>query len=67
MSSTGNRSQPNQTRVAGRPAEEPQPGQAPARPGATHQENRDHNKHNRANPDNPNHKPEPHAPAEEKR
>ena len=64
MSSTGNRSQPNQTRVAGRPADEPEPERAPARPGATHQENRDHNKPNRANPD---HQPQRHTPAEEKR
>jgi hypothetical protein len=64
MSSTGNRRNPNQTRIAGHPAEPPQAA-PPAPAGRTHQESRDHNKHNRSGED-PSHKPQRHNPAEEK-
>jgi len=72
VSSTGNRSNPNETRVAGR-----RDGQDPqARANAsgtpetgrqgdeTHQETREHNKHNE--PGQSGHKPQKHSPAQEK-
>ncbi len=73
MSSTGNRSNPNETRVAGHHDKQgdqahthaggkPDIGQ---QGGASHQESRDHNKHN--NPDQSGHKPQQHSPAQEKR
>ncbi|KLK91981.1 hypothetical protein AA309_16255 [Microvirga vignae] len=72
MSSTGNRSNPNETRVAGR--REGQDDQAhtnaSGKPdigrqgGATHQETREHNKHNE--PGQSGHKPQKHSPPQEK-
>ncbi len=71
MSSTGNRSNPNETRIKGH-----QEGQDQAHTnasgapeigqhgGATHQESRDHNKHN--NSEQSGHKPQQHSPAQEK-
>jgi len=72
MSSTGNRSNPNQTRVEGHPDQpdrqahtnasgEPETGR---HGGATHQETREHNKHNHQGQSG--HKPQKHSPAEEK-
>jgi len=71
MSSTGNRSNPNETRVAGHQDKSQSHGSAGSRPdigkqgGTTHQESRDHNKHN--NPGQSGHKPQQHHPAQEKR
>jgi hypothetical protein len=71
MSSTGNRSNPNETRVAGHRENDQAHGSASGRPdiskqgGATHQESRDHNKHNNAGQSG--HKPQQHSPAQEKR
>jgi len=68
MSSTGNRSNPNETRVAGH--SESDQANASGKPdirkqgGATHQESRDHNKHNNAGQSG--HKPQQHSPAQEK-
>ena len=64
MSSKGNRSNPNQTRVSGQPSELQQSTGSPAK-GGTHQESRDHHKHN--NPGQEGHKPQRHTPAQEKR
>ncbi len=68
MSNTGNRSNPNQTRVSGHADEAPAsggPAQGEAHPeGKLHQESRDHNKHN--NPGQEGHKPQKHTPAQEK-
>ncbi len=73
MSTTGNRSNPNQTRVDGRQDEQGNQAHVNAsgepdigrQGGATHQESRDHNKHN--NPGQSGHKPQKHSPEEEKR
>ncbi|WP_262298543.1 hypothetical protein [Microvirga sesbaniae] len=75
MSSTGNRSHPNETRIAGRPKDDKAHGDAGGKPefdkpeigkqgGATHQESRDHNKHNNAAQSG--HAPQKHSPAQEK-
>ena len=70
MSSTGNRSNPNQTRVAGHQEHDEPNVNASGTPdigqqgGATHQESRDHNKHN--NSGQSGHKPQQHSPAQEK-
>ncbi|MBQ0824108.1 hypothetical protein HPT29_002595 [Microvirga terrae] len=70
MSSTGNRSNPNETRIGGRPETNEARGDAGAKPdigrqgGATHQESRDHNKHNKAGQSG--HAPQKHSPAQEK-
>ena len=64
MSTKGNRSNTNQTRVAGHPSEpQQQPGGSST--GGNHQESRDHHKHN--NPGQEGHKPQKHTPAQEKR
>ena len=71
MSSTGNRSNPNQTRIEGQ-QDQGDGGHANAsgkpeigrQGGATHQETREHNKHN--HPGQSGHKPQKHSPAEEK-
>lgn len=72
MSSTGNRSNPNQTRVDGHQGGRDEQANVNAsgtpeigqQGGATHQESRDHNKHNDAG--QVGHKPQKHGPAEEK-
>jgi hypothetical protein len=70
MSSTGNRSNPNQTRIAGHREHDEPSVNASGKPdigkqgGATHQESRDHNKHNNAGQSG--HKPQHHSPAQEK-
>jgi hypothetical protein len=70
MSSTGNRSNPNETRVAGHQDSHQAHVNASGKPdtgkqgGETHQESRDHNKHN--NPGQTGHKPQSHDPAQEK-
>jgi hypothetical protein len=70
MSSTGNRSNPNQTRIAGHQEHDEPSANASGRPeigkqsDATHQEGRDHNKHN--NSGQSGHKPQQHSPAQEK-
>jgi hypothetical protein len=70
MSSNGNRSNPNETRVAGRQENDQAHVNASGQPdigkqgGATHQETRDHNKHNNAGQSG--HKPQQHSPAQEK-
>jgi hypothetical protein len=78
MSTTGNRSNPNQTRLEGRQdgggdrahanasgkSEIGRQGGAGQGAGATHQETREHNKHNHAGQSG--HKPQKHNPAEEK-
>jgi len=72
MSSTGNRSHPNQTRVQGQQDGHQNQGNTndSGQPdigrggGLSHQESRDHNKHN--NPGQSGHKPQHHGPAEEK-
>jgi hypothetical protein len=70
MSSTGNRSNPNETRVAGHQGNSPVHGSAGSKPdigkqgGASHQESRDHNKHN--TPGQSGHKPQHHHPEQEK-
>jgi hypothetical protein len=70
MSSTGNRSNPNQTRIAGHQDQDQSNVNASGKPeigqqgGATHQESRDHNKHN--NSGQSGHKPQQHSPAQEK-
>jgi hypothetical protein len=65
MSSRGNRSNPNETRISGQPATPHDTSGVPADREGTHQESRDHNKHN--NPGQAGHKPQRHSPAEEKR
>ncbi len=73
MSSTGNRSNPNETRVSGtsggqdRQAHKNASGTSEIgrQGGATHQETREHNKHNE--PGQSGHKPQKHGPAQEKR
>ena len=71
MSSTGNRSNPNQTRIAGHQEHDQSNAGASGKPdmgkqgGASHQESRDHNKHN--NSGQSGHKPQQHSPAQEKR
>jgi hypothetical protein len=65
MSSRGNRSNPNATRISGQPGASPDRSGVPADPKGTHQESRDHNKHD--NPGQAGHKPQRHSPAEEKR
>jgi hypothetical protein len=70
MSSTGNRSNPNQTRIAGHQEHDEPNADAGGKPeigqqgGATHQESRDHNKHNTSGQSG--HKPQQHSPAQEK-
>jgi len=70
MSSTGNRSNPNETRIAGHQENDEAHTGSGGKPdigkqgGATHQESRDHNKHN--NPGQSGHKPQQHSPAQEK-
>jgi hypothetical protein len=70
MSSTGNRSNPNETRVAGHQENDQAQVNASGKPdigkqgGATHQESRDHNEHNNAGQGG--HKPQQHSPAQEK-
>ena len=68
MSTKGNRSNPNQTRVEGHREGDGAPAQGSGQPGrqggATHQETREHNKHNHAG--QTGHKPQKHGPAEEK-
>ncbi len=71
MSSKGNRSNPNQTRLDGHPESgggaQANAGGTPEigrQGGGTHQETREHNKHN--NPGQSGHKPQKHSPAEEK-
>jgi hypothetical protein len=66
VSSTGNRSNPNHTRISGQPD-----NSAPAAGddhqggiGGKHQESRDHHKHN--NPGQTGHKPQRHGGGEEK-
>jgi len=72
MSSTGNRSNPNETRMSGHPdgrnrqdhtgaSGTPEIGR---QGGITHQETREHNKHNE--PGQSGHKPQKHSPAQEK-
>ena len=72
MSSTGNRSNPNETRIAGQTDQQgdqphtnasgtPETGR---QGGEAHQESRDHNKHNNAGQSG--HKPQQHSPAQEK-
>ncbi len=72
MSSTGNRSNPNQTRIAGHQDQDQSNVNASGKPeigqlgGATHQESRDHNKH--INSGLSGHKPQTHhSPDEETR
>ncbi|MBB3017051.1 hypothetical protein FHR70_000091 [Microvirga lupini] len=70
MSSTGNRSNPNQTRIAGHQEHDRPNVGTGGKPGigkqggASHQESRDHNKHNDSGQDG--HKPQQHSPAQEK-
>jgi hypothetical protein len=70
MSSTGNRSNPNQTRISGRQEHDDPNPNASGKPeigqqgGATHQESREHNKHNDAGQSG--HKPQQPGPAQEK-
>jgi hypothetical protein len=72
MSSKGNRSQPNETRISGHTDHEnaqanPNTGGQPQigrQGGATHQESRDHNKHN--DPGQSGHKPQQPKPSQEK-
>jgi hypothetical protein len=70
MSSTGNRSNPNETRMAGHREEHHTDTNASGKPGigrrggATHQETREHNKHN--DPGQSGHKPQKHSPSQEK-
>ncbi len=70
MSSTGNRSNPNETRIAGHQESDQAQVDASGKPeigkqgGATHQESRDYNKHNNAGQSG--HKPQQHSPAQEK-
>ncbi|MEE1656818.1 hypothetical protein VB618_11475 [Microvirga sp. CF3062] len=70
MSSTGNRSNPNHTRIAGHQGQDEPNVNASGKPdigrqgGATHQESRDHNKHN--NSGQSGHKPQQHRPEQEK-
>ena len=70
MSSTGNRSNPNETRIAGHQESDQAQVDASGKAeigkqgGATHQESRDHNKHNNAGQSG--HKPQQHSPAQEK-
>jgi hypothetical protein len=63
MSSTGNRGNPNLTRVQGR-QDDSGKSDIGRGSGPSHQESRDHNKHN--NPGQSGHKPQQHNPAEEK-
>jgi hypothetical protein len=72
MSSKGNRSNPNETRISGHPDNQGDQAHANAsgtpevgrQGGETHQESRDHNKHNNAGQSG--HKPQQHSPAQEK-
>ena len=72
MSSTGNRSNPNETRMSGRPDGRNRQDHTDAsgtpeigrQGGITHQETREHNKHNE--PGQSGHKPQKHSPAQEK-
>lgn len=70
MSTKGNRSNPNQTRIEGHQDSDAGHGNGSGaseigrQSGATHQETRDHNKHNHAGQSG--HKPQKHNPAEEK-
>jgi len=72
MSSKGNRSNPNETRISGRSDNQGDQAHANAsgtpeigrQGGATHQESRDHNKHN--NGGQSGHKPQQHSPEQEK-
>ena len=70
MSSTGNRSNPNETRISGHQEDDKPQVNASGKPdigkqgGATHQESRDHNKHNHSGQSG--HKPQQHSPAQEK-
>jgi hypothetical protein len=70
MSSTGNRSNPNQTRMAGHRADEQPQVNASGKPeigrqgGETHQETREHNKRNHQ--EQTGHKPQKHSPDQEK-
>jgi hypothetical protein len=70
MSSNGNRSNPNETRVAGHRENDQAHVNASGQPdigkqgGVTHQETRDHNKHSNAGQSG--HKPQQHSPAQEK-
>jgi hypothetical protein len=68
MSTKGNRSNPNQTRIEGHQdgdgahgSDAPETGR---QGGATHQETRDHNKHNHGGQSG--HKPQKHSPDQEK-
>ncbi len=65
MSSNGNRSQPNHTRVAGRQPQAVERESERPETGVSHQEDRDHNKHNRSGQSG--HKPQRHTPDQEKR
>ena len=64
MSSTGNRSNPNQTRIAGHQERDDEPGASGKQDNGSHQESRDHNKHNNSGQNG--HKPQQHSPAQEK-
>jgi hypothetical protein len=70
MSTKGNRSHPNQTRIEGGQDGDETRGKGVGAPeigrqgGATHQETRDHNKHN--HPGQSGHKPQKHSPDQEK-
>jgi hypothetical protein len=72
MSSKGNRSNPNETRIAGHPDDQDRQAHinASGKPdigqqgGASHQETRDHNKHNDGGQSG--HKPQRHSPDQEK-
>ena len=70
MSTKGNRSHPNQTRIEGRQdGDETQENgsgapEAGRQGGATHRETRDHNKHNHAGQSG--HTPQKHSPDQEK-
>jgi len=71
MSTKGNRSNPNQTRLEGHrdgdgaPVNGSGTHEIGRQGGATHQETRDHNKHNHAGQGD--HKPQKHSPDQEKR
>jgi hypothetical protein len=65
MSTTGNRSNPNQVRTSGHAKDAPASGGTVAPDTRANQESRDHNKHNHSGQDG--HKPQRHGPAEEKR
>ncbi|RDI53653.1 hypothetical protein [Microvirga subterranea] len=65
MSSNGNRSQPNQTRVAGHQPQAAGRDGGRIETGVSHQEDREHNKHNHSGQSG--HKPQHHTPDQEKR